>query len=446
MRSIRQRLLVVSLAIAIGAACTQVSSYYGDGDWMQKTPDYDIAFIEFSERGNLMRRERLDQLLRYVDAQESGAAIVVFVHGWKHNAHEEDLDVAKFRRALRSLATAPSISRVLGNRRLVGVFMGWRGAATKIPLIEEATFWDRKSVAEEVGKGAVTEVLLSLEKRAAPRNSPHVLAVIGHSFGGAIVLSALSEVFLERVIYAAPNSECPRIGEDACAEECVSAKPFGHAVVLMNPAIEANHLFPLREAVSKRCFPRYQDKLLHVLSTEADFATHWLFPIGTALGRIFSREVALERSYRGNETIAIDETDLDRATVGNFEPYRTGEFRMIDGAWEYCSHAARNFKSCSNKSWAPTLSGQIPTRTFEPLALVYSDAAFMENHNDVLNQRTVSYIATIMVESRFRRAQQGLGEPPGIPECRDRSGFDFGGCFALMLRTLPDVEIEADTP
>ncbi|VFT16316.1 Uncharacterised protein [Pseudomonas aeruginosa] len=72
-------------------------SYY------ERHPNYEIGFVEYSERGNDFapaRTQRLiDQLKRY--SARGDIAMVVFIHGWKHNAGRDDGNVASFNKALR---------------------------------------------------------------------------------------------------------------------------------------------------------------------------------------------------------------------------------------------------------------------------------------------------------------------------------------------------------
>lgn len=83
-------------------------------------------------------------------------------------------------------------------------------------------------------KGGVTELLLRLEHEVIDDNPEHanrnLYFVTGHSFGGAILLSALNEILLDLVVEAT--------ADDACVE----SRSFGHGVVLLNPAIEANEV------------------------------------------------------------------------------------------------------------------------------------------------------------------------------------------------------------
>ena len=139
----------------------------------------------------------------------------------------KDSDVKHFRAALAHYERY----RVSGNRetRVIGVYVGWRGDSLSTPrkgplkfasLAKNLTYWNRKSVAQEVGKGGVTELLLSLKRLAycgttkldarcpgKPEDTAYL--IIGHSFGGAIVLSAMNEVLLNTIndAHLAPRGE-----------------------------------------------------------------------------------------------------------------------------------------------------------------------------------------------------------------------------------------------
>ena len=86
--------------------------------------------------------------------------------------------------------------------------MGWRGLSVDFGPLTNATYWERKATAEQVAKGGVTELLLRLEREVIDDERPNrnLYLVTGHSFGGAVVLSALNEIFLERVAEPPPRS------------------------------------------------------------------------------------------------------------------------------------------------------------------------------------------------------------------------------------------------
>ncbi|MEN8260686.1 MAG: esterase, partial [Pseudomonadota bacterium] len=135
-----------------------------------KDPDtgYLLGFVEFDDQGQLHDRAQLNFLLRTLNAEaaKNNLLMVVYVHGWKHNAAPGNDNVASFRKSLEELSKLESIaSRDEGRqkRKVTGVYLGWRGLSLKVPVLNNLTFWERKNTAHSVGQGAVAEVLARLE-------------------------------------------------------------------------------------------------------------------------------------------------------------------------------------------------------------------------------------------------------------------------------------------
>lgn len=405
--------------------------------------EFDLVYLEFTERGNVFDRKKLKKVLNYVSdlaqfdvAQPTkGITVVVFVHGWKHNAKADDGNVKSFRRLLRWAARAREISGGKEDQRLVGVYIGWRGLSLKFP--ENATYWDRKATAEQVGKGGVTEVLLRLEHEVIDDERPNrnTLLVTGHSFGGAIVLSALHEILLERVIEAKPVDQ---------TSNCVSSHPFGHGVILLNPAIEANAILQLEELVAEKvvapCFHESQSKLLHVISSSADGATVWPFYFGQLFGvNAQWKQTSFEREFCGS-TVRFDEHELDTTTVGNYAPFHTGRLKWKRGVkngspWKYVSSDSSD-KSCKeseNKAGSKKVkSDQVPVYENDPLAFIYTDTKLISDHNDVFNVGISAYLSSIVAQSRYKRYLKNTSaRTDNIPsQCISGTNeFEFGKCF-----------------
>ena len=430
----KSKLLWLSAAVVLSLLLIAIinprSEFRADGLWSNPEDGaYDLAFLELSERGNLFHRERLFELVEHVE-QQSKTLMIVFVHGWKHNARESDGNVQSIRRLLHNLSTV----RGLGGNRLLGVYIGWPGRSAP-PILNSLTFWSRKAVAEEVGKGGVSEILLRLEQAAKygdPVKSRNLSVFVGHSFGGAIVLAALHEIMLEKVISAKPVTRCNGDSAgDQCDANCVQTDPFGHAVVLINPAIEANQILQLKESVAERCFPPEQDKLLHVISTKADIPNHYLFPFGQSVRMIgWNEQDALARNFRGQD-VQFSEHELDTTTIGNFSQFWTGRLHN-DGEenWRYCSFAGDSSKPC-NEADTEIPSNLMPTRANEPLAFTYTDADFMTGHNDVFNAQMAAFLSAITIESVQRKL------PPSDSSMNVESNhcmisFELGGCFETL--------------
>ena len=155
------------------------------------------------------KRQQIDTVLDRFSAEgeTSGLLMVTFVHGWKHNAAGDDANVQMFHQVLRELGTMEDVLSKKQHhppRRVVGLYVGWRGLSADIEPFEELSFWDRKNTAEVVGHGAAIQLFSQLEalrnqinrkfdgEIASQQRMTTKLMIIGHSFGGDIVFSAVS--------------------------------------------------------------------------------------------------------------------------------------------------------------------------------------------------------------------------------------------------------------
>lgn len=138
--------------------------------------EYLLAFVEIDDQGQLRDRA---QMMAAIDtlwetAHEESLLINVFVHGWHHNASPQDSNVASFRKSIARLSQIEeelSRSQKRARRKVVGVYVGWRGESITIPFLNNLTFWERKSTAQEVGHSGVTELFLRLEEISNVRNT-----------------------------------------------------------------------------------------------------------------------------------------------------------------------------------------------------------------------------------------------------------------------------------
>src|SRR6185295_1513970 len=105
------------------------------------------------------------------------------------------------------------------------------------------------------------------------------LAVVGHSFGGLVVYSALSHVIMERAAdtgrYAAQSCDGPRgpTVEDGGRTCYDTARSFGDFVLLVNPAFEGSLYEPLFNIAANRCYRPSQRPVLMTVTSTGDEAT-----------------------------------------------------------------------------------------------------------------------------------------------------------------------------
>ncbi len=292
---------------------------------------------------NLMK-----QLNQAADAPGyNGITLVVFVHGWKHNAREGDRNLGNFRKLLQTAAlmeasrdarrdtaqvALPKSSTGLG-RRVVGVYVSWRGASTTIPYVENVTFWSRKSAAMHVAQGSSRELFARLRGFKCVQNAKQDAAggrgcnkppskddrvkvvLIGHSFGGLVLYNAISGSLIESATRAFDAEE----GSDAPYWR------FGDIAVLINPAFEATRYAPLFRIVSTLAPTRYEAPLLVTVTSTGDQATGIAFPLGRAINTFF------ERHADDGEKAA------NRETVGHHVPFITHRLRYLRGEDSRCA-------------------------------------------------------------------------------------------------------------
>ena len=285
-----------------------------------------LGYVEFDDQGALFDPDRKRRMMDRIEAigAEHPLLLVVFVHGWKHNASADDGNAASFARALRRIA-AMDESLCAGapceRRRVVGVYVGWRGLSLKLPGLKNLTFWTRKSRAHRVGTDGVTEVLNELKlienssqkaelARLDAAHLPHSrrdelsrMVVTGHSFGSAVVFTALQQQIMRDTVFRNQGSV---------------QRSAADLVVLINPAFEAARVDALQRRLREWDHGKTQRPVLAVFTSEEDVATRTAFPMGRTLG-------TFTHSYASDEQRA-----KDRTTVGHYRPFITHELRLRD--------------------------------------------------------------------------------------------------------------------
>jgi len=268
-----------------------------------------VRFVEYDDFGNVFKRAQLDETLvaaRAV-AQRNGI-IVVYVHGWEHNAGSSDSDLAAFQGAMEN-------AQALSRHEVLGIYVGWRGKSLLVPGLSKATFWERKTTAQAIGDGAVFELLRTLANERE-RHRASRLVLIGHSFGAAVLYASVFHSITSQLIDDPLDaSEAARAGPDA-------AKRWD-MVVLVNPAFEAMQLRPHFELAGARTFIPAQLPHLILITTQADWATGMAFPAGRYFRSIF------------NKYADATSASQYRSAVGHYLPYVTHQLAAVQSCTPY---------------------------------------------------------------------------------------------------------------
>jgi Alpha/beta hydrolase of unknown function (DUF900) len=337
------------------------------------TSPADVAakIVRFTDDGEFVDRCELSETL--YELQAGGPQIVVvYVHGWKHNGDEKDPDLVQFTNQLNEIRKVELASGQ--PRRVVGVYVGWNGKRTTMPLVKEMTFWGRKRAADRVSQSAsVTRLLGAIDSIRSKRKQPRDLVVyVGHSFGARVLYNAVAQVLIHRTQLAHPGTK---------GNPFDLVKGVGDLVILLNPAFEAS-LFTTFNALHRSDYPfrDTQPPLVVSISSKTDKATKLAFPLG--------------------QTLSFDRSPKRRTTVGNFSDYWTHSLVPRSNG------EAPEGAICSSQVCMQVLSTR--TEDHVPFLNVTADPQVIDGHNDIWKEELVGFIAQLIgrAEVMAQRAQQ----------------------------------------
>jgi pimeloyl-ACP methyl ester carboxylesterase len=371
--------------------------------------DYDdfwLGYVElddegwtFDSRGQPKQIEAFaTKLTNELRAQpDTDFLVVAFIHGWHHNAHDNDCNVHEFRAMLKTAQRryAALYPKPLEHkRRVVGLYIGWRGETLNMAGLRYTTILDRRNAAERVAKGDVRGVFALLrrlqvgEVRDSGRPDRMRSVVVGHSFGGLIAFHGLSQALLNELTLTKPETgrECQPIvvrsdpnpvtlksgapEKTARTKDDISIPVFPDMLVLINPAFEGTRfetIHGLMYPVDRCEYPQQRPKLV-VVTADNDVATG---PVLTA-----GREVlTLLEKYPADPSNKALERQANTHAVGFIDRYQTHRL---------CLRSAGD-QSRAVAVWQPSPQGDWPTPDrFAPVWVVGAPPEIVDGHNGFL--------------------------------------------------------------
>ncbi|MEM9066539.1 MAG: hypothetical protein AAGB51_13735 [Planctomycetota bacterium] len=341
----------------------------------------DIAIIEFDDFGTFWNKRQLldaiDLIKTRITESEGRVVVPVFVHGWQNNADPDrkNGDLFRFRESMARLSAQFGRAAKAGvdsPEAIVGVYLSWRGATTRVPLANQLTFWSRRRAAERVASFDMREAMFRLTE-AVKAEPESMIVITGHSMGGMIVAKTLAPS-LTTLALAAENGDVPTVID---------------MVVLQNPALEALDALQLVEflkEIEARIELRRGEEViggggpaLAAITSEADWVTKVAYPTGRVLNNL-ARATRKDRpegqpSQWHMLTRAVGHVDY----LVSHEAYidDNGELQVepIEGAWNNtpfwiirCSpEISRNHGDVHNERFANVIGRLVEiNQTFDP--------------------------------------------------------------------------------
>lgn len=386
-----------------------------------------LGFVEFDDQGKSYNRDQITTLFDRIEmeAQYRDLCLIVYVHGWKHNDAVSDSNVIQFRRLLQQVAQMElerPPDRYWPTRKVVGIYVGWRGLSFGVGDIgQDLTFWTRMATAHRVAEGSVREVLARAKSlrdaidatswpgHRDPRNTR--LVTIGHSFGGLIVYTALSQYFINSVVQSDMASFSRTLAPQrpvADQDKDREIAGYGDLVVIVNPAIEAMRYQSIRELLDRRratsFAPRQNPVFVEVTST-ADWATGIAFPLGRSVNTTFE---SFTSEGERNEAMAA---------LGHFPAFWTHDLKgptpeadpnatpTVDARQECAEFNAFNAAQRPNGYLIPGWqrryrAGAVLTQRAgydpnEPFWIILTDQSMIRGHSDIEEPVFVDFVRQV---------------------------------------------------
>ncbi len=284
----------------------------GCGSVESNEKSVDVAVVEFDRNGSLVDNDQLKRALACISEarkNRNGTVVMVFVHGWRHDASWTDDHFKEFRTVLLSLALREA-ERSRGKfRRVIGIYFGWPGGYW-------GNFSDSYEAAQRIGNGsaiknAIQEIVATTKEPSGndELGSPVILA--GHSMGALIFQTAYSSLLATggvgpRVASPAEQRRCVRVHE---GDQVVA---FPDLVLLLNSATDSQITSGIIKQLKERKLSKtvacggilFRAPLFISASSKKDRATAILYPAWTG-----------------------GKTDGNDVELINYELARTGNFK-----------------------------------------------------------------------------------------------------------------------
>ncbi|MEM6484674.1 MAG: hypothetical protein AAF662_06795 [Pseudomonadota bacterium] len=260
-----------------------------------------LTVYEFDDLGYIRDRDLYDRTMARLEnihlTADNGVIMVLFVHGWKHNADPDNENLKEFEKALVRLAEVETLRSGEKAKTVVGAFLGWRGLSATTPLMKQLSFWNRKARAHRIGQNGASILLADLDRINTRYGSNNTFVAIGHSFGGAILYEATQQRLLLDLVNKGDGKPVGRSIADS--------------IILVNSAFEAARIHNLIELAKLQDFTDTQRVILMQFTSEGDTPTKTFFRWGRRLSQFFTDETSSKQEQENVTAVGHHQPFID---------------------------------------------------------------------------------------------------------------------------------------
>jgi hypothetical protein len=163
-----------------------------------------LQFLQLDDMGEMLNPEELPAVLNTIGRANAQAGpspdtapiVIAFVHGWNHNADERDPKVRGFSEFLERVSAAYE-----SRRKIVGIYIGWRGERVKksLRISRKFSYFDREATAVRIPGVTLTTALSRITMRTH-ENSFSTAVFMGHSMGALLLERAMATTTANAIV------------------------------------------------------------------------------------------------------------------------------------------------------------------------------------------------------------------------------------------------------
>ncbi len=408
------RRCALGLAVSFATACETPNRQYqtnpatvkvAGSAYTETGSGYRLRAIEFDEQGIRWSNEQRSSALAAIRDVPRRPLLIVFIHGWHHNADPKDTDLQSFDRLLATLAK----NRAAVGADIVGVYIGWRGlsaprATDPGGVRRYLSFYSRKHATDRLAGIGLTQTLYDLG-HAAHHRGGHAIFV-GHSFGGRILERAIAQGL---------------VGQSSGASGSALVRPPADLTLLLNPAAEA-----LASRELKLALQNWEGRTPPIISLTSrnDSATKLAWPAATKASTLLDRgfrpleKGVSERRYvtstAGHLGITIDRQVTPASAPPSESPADAVQWNL-QFASARCIRAANGWWQIEEvpDSTDPNVPYVINGEQARGYWIVQVPKEIINGHGGIFNESAIDFIAGLYKMCRAEiRAERGVRLAP----------------------------------
>ena len=293
--------VLVGIGVALPFGCVGNRMFNADpADYLRSFETeggvpYSVAVVEFDDQGEPWDLQQLEaavaEIRRLNRQSEHGIILYQFIHGWKSNAARDRSSGERLAWFEEQVAKIAAISEAKARsaddspQPVVGLYIGWRGRTYSLPILIDASFWNRRVAAHRVASPSLNEVL-SRTVAAAKEHPDSACTLVGHSMGGMILEKTIGPSLVSEIMMVEHKGGSTPLRYDLIVSANASTEAL-HTEKLIDIFKRSRVELVFEDDIGNQS--RANGPLIASITSESDGVTKFMVPIAMNLNSVFLR-------------------------------------------------------------------------------------------------------------------------------------------------------------